>query len=166
MHSAVAARQSPALAALVNAGFKEAANRCVEWEDVAEETFCRFWEFACSGNYGAYGDSSGLHQEPTSTRPDLDRLSAIATHYSEKWAASPRARKRTTMEAIHGPLWRGTLRFCCAETAPDRVRQTMAHYATCNAKTLWERQEFQELLEASGSLARALLGPPLLWLDP
>ena len=53
------------------------------------------------------------------------------------------------------------LRFCCSELVPDKLRHLLAHYAACNIKTLWKREEFQELAEGCGTLSAALIGPLL-----
>lgn len=57
------------------------------------------------------------------------------------------------------------LRFCCSELMPDKLRHLLAHYAACNIKTLWKREEFQDLVESSGTLSAALIGPLLRRLD-
>lgn len=57
------------------------------------------------------------------------------------------------------------LRFCCAELAPEKLRQLVVHYAACKVETLWMSEDFQELLEESGSFSRALMGSVLLRLD-
>ena len=38
------------------------------------------------------------------------------------------------------------LRFCCSELVPDKLKHLLAHYAACDIKTLWKREEFQELV--------------------
>ena len=53
------------------------------------------------------------------------------------------------------------LRFCCSELVPEKLRHLLAHYAACNIKTLWKREEFRELVEECGTLSAALIGPLL-----
>lgn len=57
------------------------------------------------------------------------------------------------------------LRWCYADAVPEKLRQLVAHYASCNAEMLWESEEFQELLEDYGNLGRAVIGSLLLRLD-
>lgn len=51
IHSALVARQSAALNALVNGGMKESIQRRVVWDDVDEEVFTRFSQFVYTGDY-------------------------------------------------------------------------------------------------------------------
>ncbi|PON23731.1 hypothetical protein TGAM01_v207378 [Trichoderma gamsii] len=51
IHSALVARQSAALNALVNGGMKESIERHVVWNDVDEEVFTRFSQFVYTGDY-------------------------------------------------------------------------------------------------------------------
>lgn len=51
IHSALIAHHSPALSALVNGGFKESNDFCVEWDDIDETTFTSFWQFVYTGDY-------------------------------------------------------------------------------------------------------------------
>ncbi|KAL5903066.1 hypothetical protein ACKVV7_011374 [Pyricularia oryzae] len=57
------------------------------------------------------------------------------------------------------------LRFCYAEAVPEKLRQLVVHYVSCNAEMLWKSEEFQELLEDYGNLGRAVIGSLLLRLD-
>ncbi|TLS20763.1 uncharacterized protein PpBr36_11026 [Pyricularia pennisetigena] len=57
------------------------------------------------------------------------------------------------------------LRFCYAEAVPEKLRQLVVHYASCNAESLWKSEEFQELLEDYGNLGKALVRSLLLRLD-
>lgn len=51
IHSALIAKQSPKLYALVNIGMKESVEQCVHWEEEDPETFMRFGDFVYSGKY-------------------------------------------------------------------------------------------------------------------
>ncbi|KAJ4251523.1 hypothetical protein NW762_011510 [Fusarium torreyae] len=51
IHSALVQHQSPALAALVNSGFKESTELSVKWDDVDETTFSSFWQFVYADDY-------------------------------------------------------------------------------------------------------------------
>ncbi|EFY88923.1 hypothetical protein J3458_008903 [Metarhizium acridum] len=51
IHCAVAARVSPYLEKLVNGDIKEGSEKQVQWEDVDEETFVCFWQYAYTGDY-------------------------------------------------------------------------------------------------------------------
>lgn len=53
IHSALVARQSPALDALINGGMKESIERRVIWKDVDEESFIRFSQYVYTGDYEA-----------------------------------------------------------------------------------------------------------------
>ncbi|EHK24852.1 uncharacterized protein TRIVIDRAFT_61610 [Trichoderma virens Gv29-8] len=53
MHSALFTHQSPVLERLANGNFTEAAEKCVKWKSVDEDTFIRFWEYAYTGKYTA-----------------------------------------------------------------------------------------------------------------
>ncbi|KAM0451803.1 hypothetical protein ACHAPV_006004 [Trichoderma viride] len=53
IHSALVARQSPALDALINGGMKESIERRVIWKDVDEEDFIRFSQYVYTGDYDA-----------------------------------------------------------------------------------------------------------------
>ncbi|KAK0386911.1 hypothetical protein NLU13_5224 [Sarocladium strictum] len=50
IHSAVLAKQSPVLDALVNSGMKETGENAVVWEHVSEHTFAKFSQFAYTGS--------------------------------------------------------------------------------------------------------------------
>ncbi|EFZ00923.1 BTB/POZ domain protein [Metarhizium robertsii] len=51
IHSEVVAGISPYLDKLVNGDFKEGIENQVQWEDVDEETFVCFWQYAYTGDY-------------------------------------------------------------------------------------------------------------------
>ncbi|KAF5138634.1 hypothetical protein E5D57_002420 [Metarhizium anisopliae] len=51
IHSAIVARQSDYLDKLVNGDFKEGNEKTVHWENVDEETFVCFWQYAYTGSY-------------------------------------------------------------------------------------------------------------------
>ncbi|KAK4065963.1 uncharacterized protein Triagg1_8272 [Trichoderma aggressivum f. europaeum] len=51
IHSALVARQSKALNALVNGRMKEATERRAIWGEIDEETFIRFSQYVYTGNY-------------------------------------------------------------------------------------------------------------------
>ncbi|TWU72579.1 hypothetical protein ED733_002482 [Metarhizium rileyi] len=51
IHSAVVANQSRSLDRLVNGEFVEGNDKTVRWEDVDEETFLCFWQYAYTGDY-------------------------------------------------------------------------------------------------------------------
>ena len=51
IHSALVADQSEALNVLVNGGMKEAIEHCAIWQELDEETFLRFCQFAYTGSY-------------------------------------------------------------------------------------------------------------------
>ena len=57
------------------------------------------------------------------------------------------------------------LRFCYAESTPEKLRQLAVQYVACHIEQLWKSDKFQELLEEYGSLSRALIGSMLLRLD-
>lgn len=57
------------------------------------------------------------------------------------------------------------LRFCYAELVPERLRQLVIHFSSCNVEILWKDEQFRELLEEYGSLSSALVGSMLLRLD-
>ncbi|KEY73756.1 hypothetical protein S7711_10047 [Stachybotrys chartarum IBT 7711] len=47
---------------------------------------------------------------------------------------------------------------CDTEEVPQRLQQMVAHYAACKVEKLWKDEDFQDLLEASGSFSRLLVG--------
>ena len=51
IHSTLVAHQSPALSALIDRGFKESNDFCVEWDDIKETVFLSFWQFTYTGDY-------------------------------------------------------------------------------------------------------------------
>jgi hypothetical protein len=53
LHKALVAHQSLSLNVLVNGHLKEAQEQCAVWEEVAEDTFVRFSQFAYTGDYEA-----------------------------------------------------------------------------------------------------------------
>ncbi|KAH6603472.1 hypothetical protein Trco_008247 [Trichoderma cornu-damae] len=53
IHSALFTYQSSVLEKLVNGNFFEAAEKCVTWKEVDEDTFIRFWQFTYTGKYAA-----------------------------------------------------------------------------------------------------------------
>ncbi|PNP53799.1 hypothetical protein THARTR1_05923 [Trichoderma harzianum] len=53
IHSALFTCQSPVLERLANGSFTEAAEKCVKWTSVDEDTFIRFWQYTYMGNYTA-----------------------------------------------------------------------------------------------------------------
>lgn len=57
------------------------------------------------------------------------------------------------------------LRFCYAESIPEKLRQLTAQYVACHVEQLWKSDKFQQLLEEYGSLSRALIGSMLFRLD-
>lgn len=59
------------------------------------------------------------------------------------------------------------LRFCFIDTedVPQRLQQMVAHYAACKVEKLWKSEDFQDLLEASGSFSRLLIGKVTLRLQ-
>lgn len=50
------------------------------------------------------------------------------------------------------------LRFCYADAVPEKLRQLVVHYVSCNAEKLWKSEEFWELLEDYSNLGRAEAG--------
>ncbi|KJK76739.1 hypothetical protein H634G_07780 [Metarhizium anisopliae BRIP 53293] len=56
IHSAIVARQSDYLDKLVNGDFKEGNEKTVHWENVDEETFVCFWQYAYRGSYDIPGE--------------------------------------------------------------------------------------------------------------
>ncbi|KAL7924860.1 hypothetical protein ACQKWADRAFT_286178 [Trichoderma austrokoningii] len=79
IHSALLSHQSPVLDKLVNGSFSEAADKCVTWDSVDEDTFIRFWQYAYTGKYAVDLSITGLESGPQ---------------------ASQEAEKRTAQEAI------------------------------------------------------------------
>ncbi|QYT00954.1 BTB domain-containing protein [Trichoderma simmonsii] len=53
IHSALFICQSPVFERLANGSFTEAAEKCVKWASVDEDTFLRFWQYTYTGNYAA-----------------------------------------------------------------------------------------------------------------
>jgi hypothetical protein len=53
LHKALVAHQSLSLNVLVNGNLKEAKEQCAIWDEVAEDTFVRFSQFAYTGDYEA-----------------------------------------------------------------------------------------------------------------
>ncbi|KAL7913169.1 hypothetical protein GGI35DRAFT_279521 [Trichoderma velutinum] len=53
IHSALFTRQSPVFERLANGNFSEAADKCVKWTSVDEDTFIRFWQYTYTGQYTA-----------------------------------------------------------------------------------------------------------------
>jgi hypothetical protein len=51
MHSALVARQSETLDAIVNGKFREGEEQCAVWNEVEVDTFIRFSQFAYTGDY-------------------------------------------------------------------------------------------------------------------
>ncbi|KAM0541904.1 hypothetical protein ACHAPJ_013050 [Fusarium lateritium] len=70
IHSALVQHQSPALAALVNGGFKESAELSVKWDDVDETTFSSFWQFVYTDDYDT--PVSGTENSDNGTAEDTD----------------------------------------------------------------------------------------------
>ncbi|KAK5651163.1 hypothetical protein OQA88_13210 [Cercophora sp. LCS_1] len=62
MPSVLVAAQSPALERLVNGEFKEAQDQHSHLQDIDEETFVRFIEYAYTGKYGDTNDDDGLKE--------------------------------------------------------------------------------------------------------
>lgn len=89
LHSALVARQSRSLNALVNGGMREASERCADWEEVDEQTFVRFSQFAYTGDYDPAApviDSSSRKREeeqrPRSTDSFvIPRSASISPHH-------------------------------------------------------------------------------------
>ncbi|KAM0460812.1 hypothetical protein ACHAO4_001604 [Trichoderma viride] len=79
IHSALLSYLSPVLDKLVNGSFSEAAEKCVTWDSVDEDTFIRFWQYAYTGKYTVDLSITGLQSEPQ---------------------AAQEAEKRTAQEAI------------------------------------------------------------------
>ncbi|KAL7946442.1 hypothetical protein V8C42DRAFT_36531 [Trichoderma barbatum] len=63
IHSALFAYQSPVLEKLANGSFSEAAEKCVKWKAVEEDTFIRFWQYTYTGKYTAAPPVIGLRSE-------------------------------------------------------------------------------------------------------
>ncbi|KAF4963042.1 hypothetical protein FSARC_8915 [Fusarium sarcochroum] len=75
IHSKLVQHQSPALAALVNGGFKESSEFCVKWDDVDEMTFNSFWQFVYTDDYDtpvSIPASSEVGSEEKRDMPDDD----------------------------------------------------------------------------------------------
>ncbi|EOO01092.1 hypothetical protein UCRPA7_3362 [Phaeoacremonium minimum UCRPA7] len=53
LHKEILARLSPALDALLNGSMREATEGVVEWDDLDEDTFVRFGQYAYTGEYDA-----------------------------------------------------------------------------------------------------------------
>lgn len=79
IHSALLSYLSPVLDKLVNGSFSEAAEKCVTWDSVDEDTFIRFWQYAYTGKYTVDLSATGLQSEPQ---------------------AAQEAEKRTAQEAV------------------------------------------------------------------
>lgn len=90
IHTALVAEQSPALESLVNGSMQEATSGTVIWEDVAEDTFGRFAQFAYAGDYDTpshttMGDHSQLPSlDKAEEQPDIISGSPILMG---SWAA-------------------------------------------------------------------------------
>lgn len=73
IHSALLSHQSPVLDKLVNGGFSEAAEKCVTWDSVDEDTFIRFWQYAYTGKYTVDLSQAGLESEPQAAQKAEER---------------------------------------------------------------------------------------------
>lgn len=79
IHSALVAQQSPVLNALVNGQMKEAIERRVIWEDIDEETFIRFSQFAYTGDY----DKKDPKKRKAETETVIPVQAGIISHIDE-----------------------------------------------------------------------------------
>lgn len=78
IHSALLSHQSPVLDKLVNGGFAEAAEKCVKWDSVDEDTFVRFWQYAYTGKYTVDLSIAGLEAEPQAAQEAVERTAQEA----------------------------------------------------------------------------------------
>ena len=95
MHSAIAAQKSPVLSALVNGIFKEAVDRCVEWDDIDEHTFHSFWQYAYSGDYDI----------PSNLLTPPSPANAASKHVASKDALRDRKGKKKTATKAQRGTW-------------------------------------------------------------
>ena len=90
IHSALVARQSPALDTLVNGAFAEARNKHAALESVDEETFALFTRYAYSGNYDLLAASAW----PETRRREIEKTREWGKNLFEPYndTYAPRAR--------------------------------------------------------------------------
>ncbi|KAF4495007.1 hypothetical protein FAGAP_8833 [Fusarium agapanthi] len=79
IHTALVAKQPPALNVLVNGPFKEALDCRVQWADLEENIFLSFWKFAYSGNY-----TNPIQEDEG--KEESDRANEELSHWGKAWA--------------------------------------------------------------------------------
>jgi len=82
IHRTLVARLSPPLNALVNGGMRESREGCVAWDDVEEDVFQRFAQFAYTGLYTDYEPTDLVPGSDTS--PSADQAVQITAKVVEK----------------------------------------------------------------------------------
>ncbi len=87
LHAAAVARQSKSLDTLVNGEMKEAREACAVWEEMDEDTFIRFGQFAYTGDYDAATPQESVDISPGASEAQADpgETSPFPVARKKKW---------------------------------------------------------------------------------